>query len=222
MSNIWQKNLDKLFQFKAEHGHINVPKGYPDQQLARLVTTLRQQKRYGTLKAERELALHQLGFDFDPLQTLWLNNYQKIIEFYRMNGHTSPNRRSDNEHERSLADWVHRMHKLCRSNELSKDKKHKLKLINIDGDPASYRLSRLGLPRVFEAMLEKLTNHIKQQGPVINRNTTDSDLFDWLHFQQQRINSALITPKEYSALMNSVFTIKQQTDESSDEIKKYA
>ncbi len=222
MSNIWQKNLDKLIQFKAEYGHVNVPKSYADQQLARLVTTLRQHKRYGTLKAERELALHQIGFDFDPLQTLWLNNYQKIIEFYRMNGHASPNRRSENEHERALADWVHRMHKLYRNNELSEDKKQKLKLVNIDGDPAGQRHSRHGLPRAFEDMLKRLTNHIKQQGPEINPLTTDSDLFDWLLIQQQRINSALILSKEYSLLLNTGFSIKLQTVTADDEIKKYA
>jgi len=222
VSNIWRRNLDKLIQFKTEYGHVNVPKSYADQQLARLVTTLRQQKRYGTLKAERELALHQIGFDFNPLQTLWLDNYQKAIEFYRMNGHASPNRRSENEHERALADWVHRMHKLYRYNELSEDKKHKLKLINIDGDPASHHLSRHGLPKAFEAMLKKLTYHIKRQGPEINPLTTDPDLFDWLLIQQQRISSALITPKEYSILMNTGFSIKQQTAASTDEMQKYA
>ncbi len=222
MSNIWQKNLDKLNQFKVEYGHVNVPKSYADQQLARLVTTLRQQKRNGTLKAERELALHELGLNFNPLQTLWLNNYQKTIEFYRMNGHASPNRRSENEHERALADWVHRMHKLYRKNELSEDKKLKLKLINIDGEPANHHLSRHGIPKAFEAMLKRLTYHIKRQGPEINPLTTDADLFDWLLFQQQRINATLITSKEYSLLMNSGFSIKQQTAVSSDEIKKSA
>ena len=89
MSKIWQNNLIKLLQFKAEFGHTNVPKSYADKRLARLVTTLRQQKRYRTLKPERELALHQIGFDFEPLQTQWLVNYNKVIDFYRLNGHAS-------------------------------------------------------------------------------------------------------------------------------------
>jgi len=114
MSTNWQKNLNKLIGYKVVHGNVDVPITYTDKQLARLVTTLRQQKRSGTLKPERELILFQLGFDFEPMETRWLNMYTKVLDFYLLNGHASPNRRSDSKYERMLADWVHRMHKLIR------------------------------------------------------------------------------------------------------------
>ncbi len=221
MSRIWQQNFNKLLAFKAEFGHVNVPKSYVDKKLARLVTTIRQQKRYKTLKPERELALLQIGFDFDPIQSLWEKSYKKVCEFYRMNGHSSPYRRSKNEHERALGDWVHRMHKLIRLEELSDDKVQKLKLINIDGHPSNYHLSRNGLPIIFESMLGKLKKQIRQYGQNIHHHNTNPELYNWLLFQQQRIQAALIPPKEYSALMKSDFDLKQEISSTQQDVSNY-
>jgi len=210
MSNIWQRNLNKLMQFKAEFGHVNVPKSYSDKQLARLVTTIRQQKRYGTLSSERELALHRIGFDFEPMQSQWLNVYNKVAEYYRLNGHASPNRRSDNEHERALADWTHRMHKMIRNNQLDKEKVYKLSLINIDGKPTEHKLGLTGLPKSFEKKLERLKKYISNNSTLIHSNMSDPALYHWILLQQQRINAALITPAEYSALTKTGFKLEQQ------------
>lgn len=203
MSKIWQRNFDKLCEFKNSYGHTNVPKSYHDSKLARLVISLRQQKRNNTLKPERELALLQLGFDFDPHETKWQSNYQSVVEYYRLNGHSSPNRRSDNEHERTLAEWVHRMHKLVRENELEAEKVAQLKLINIDGNPTAYRLNQQGLPEVFAQNLERLMLHIQRHGTCLEASTLDSDIYEWVLFQDKRIKSALITPKEYTSLIRT-------------------
>ncbi|PCJ49768.1 MAG: hypothetical protein COA74_04785 [Gammaproteobacteria bacterium] len=216
MSAIWKSNLNKLLKFKAEFGHTSVPKSYTDKQLARLVTTLRQQKRYGILKAERELALHQIGFDFEPLQTLWLTNYRQVIEFYRHNGHSSPNRRSENEHERALADWVHRMHKMVRRNELSTEKCLKLKLINIDGNPSDHKITNLGLPLSFELMLGRLKNYIKNFSSVIHPHMADPNLYQWVMLQQSRIDGSVISTKEYAALINTGFEFAREATDAKE------
>ena len=209
MSSIWQKNLNKLLQFKAEFGHVNVPKSYADKQLARLVTTLRQQKRYGTLSSERELALHRIDFDFEPMQSQWLNVYSKVVEYYRLNGHASPNRRSDNEHERALADWTHRMHKMIRKNELDVEKVYKLKLINIDGKPSEHRIGLSGLAASFEQKLERLNKYIGTNSTLIHAGMSDPTVYQWVLFQQQRIKAALITPTEYSSLLRTGFQLEK-------------
>ena len=208
MGKVWENNFEKLCNFKKLHGHTNVPKSFEDTKLARLVISLRQQKRNGTLKPERELALLQLGFDFDPLESKWQSNYQSVVEFYRLNGHSSPNRRSDNEHERGLAEWVHRMHKLVRECELSRDKVRQLQLINIDGNPSEYRLNRDGLPRNFANFLGRLKTQIERTGPDMHSNITDQALYQWLVLQDERISASLITPKEYASLMHSGFTLE--------------
>ena len=209
MSKIWQRNFDKLCEFKNSYGHTNVPKSYHDSKLARLVISLRQQKRNNSLKPERELALLQLGFDFDPHETKWQSNYQSVVEYYRLNGHSSPNRRSNNEHERTLAEWVHRMHKLVRENQLETEKVEQLKLINIDGEPASHRHNAQGLPHTFSQYLEKLMIQIQRHGNTIDSSMLDQDLYQWVLFQDKRIKSALITPKEYTTLIRTNMIIAE-------------
>lgn len=208
MGKVWDNNFKKLCEFKNLHGHTNVPKSFEDTKLARLVISLRQQKRSGSLKPERELALLQLGFDFDPLESKWQSNYKSVVEFYRLNGHASPNRRSDNEHERGLAEWVHRMHKLVRECELDRDKVRQLQLINIDGNPAEYRINRDGLPRVFASFIERLNSQIARTGSDMHSNITDQGLYQWLVLQDERINASLITPREYTTLMHTGFTLE--------------
>jgi hypothetical protein len=213
MSTIWQSNLNKLLEFKAEFGHTNVPKSYTDKKLSRLVTTLRQQKRYDILKPERELALHQIGFDFEPLQTQWFANYNQVIEFYRLNGHSSPKRRSDNEHERAIADWVHRMHKMVRRNELSPEKCEKLKMINIDGNPSDHKITKSGMPLAFETMLGRLKDYIKNFSSVIHKDMADPALYQWVQFQQTRIDASVISSTEYSALIKTGFEMSKENKE---------
>ena len=210
MSSIWQNNFNKLLQFKAEFGHTNVPKSYVDGKLARLVITLRQQKRYKTLKPERELALHQIGFDFEPQTTQWLSSYNKVVEFYRLNGHSSPNRRSKNDHERAIADWVHRMHKMIRNDELLEEQIQKLKLINIDGNPSNYKINSRGLPQSFDTMLERLNNYINQYSHTIHPTMADPALYEWVLLQHKRINASVISPKEYAAIMKTGFKLEQE------------
>jgi len=209
VSRIWDNNLEKLQEFKAEFGHLNVPKSYPDKQLARLVTTLRQQKRYNSIKPDRELALHQLGFDFEPQQTQWMTNYRQLVEFYRLTGHSSPYRRCENQYERVLADWVHRMHKLVRRGELSSDKVNLLNLIYVDGHPSDHKMTKAGLPLSFEKMLSRLQTQVENNGTVIHSQIADPALYSWLQMQQQRIQSSVIAAKEFSMLMKTGFEFEK-------------
>ncbi len=53
----------KSKQAAAEFRHVNVLQNNADKQLDRFMTTLQQQKRYGTLASERELALSKIAPD---------------------------------------------------------------------------------------------------------------------------------------------------------------
>ena len=221
MNSTWQKNLNKLIQFKNEFGHLNVPKSYPDRQLARLVTTIRQQNRYRTLTSDRELALLRLGFDFEPMQSQWLKSYAKIVEYYRLKGHASPNRRSENEHERALADWVHRMHKLIRKNDLDEDKVDKLKLLNIDGKPSEHKIGMNGLPSSFDQYLIRLRSYIENNGATIDSQMHESSLYNWILLQRKRINASLISPLEYSSLIKTGLKFEEQSSTVSAKVIKF-
>ena len=214
MSNIWEQNLDKLKAFKRDYGHTNVPKNFPDQKLARLVVTLRYQKRKGQLKPERELELYKLGFDFEPQMSQWHKTYDQLVEFIKLNGFQMPSRRSEHEHERTLADWVHRMHKLIRQDALSIEQTHLLSLLNIDGNPADYRLTPRGLPEKFEKLLQRLRAYQQQHSAVVTQQMADPVLYRWLLLQKERIDKALISPKEYSALLKTGLKIESDSKRS--------
>jgi hypothetical protein len=210
MSTIWEQNLEKLTAFKRDHGHTNVPKNYTDEKLARLVVTLRYQKRKGTLTADKELDLYKLGFDFEPHKTQWNKMYEQVIEFFKLNGFKLPSRRSSNDFERSLADWVHRMHKLIRTESLDIEQTHKLALLNIDGNPKEYRLTPRGFPKKFENMLNRLKQYQQQNGKVLTQHMADPVLYQWIMVQKARIEAATISPVEFSALLKTDLSIQDE------------
>ena len=150
----------------------------------------------------------QIGFDFDPHETKWQSNYQSVVEFYRLNGHSSPNRRSDNEHERTLAEWVHRMHKLVRESQLSRDKIDQLRLINIDGNPADHHLNEQGIPNKFASYMDRLKIQIQKTGTLLDNTIADRALYDWLVLQHHRIQASVILPTEYTNLIRTDFSLK--------------
>lgn len=62
---IFDRHLARLVEFKAEHGHCNVPKRWSENpKLASWVATQRRAYRHGDLSADRQLKLEAIGFDF--------------------------------------------------------------------------------------------------------------------------------------------------------------
>jgi DNA-binding CsgD family transcriptional regulator len=63
LAAIWKRRFNELKAFKKEHGHCNVPAGYPpNRPLASWVSFNRSQKKAGRLAKERIRRLEELGF----------------------------------------------------------------------------------------------------------------------------------------------------------------
>lgn len=90
----WNTRLQELIEYKAQHGHCNVPFCYDEKPfLAAWVKRQRYQYKckvrgkHSHLTDEREALLEQLGFVWDTHVAAWEENYALMVEFYRLHGH---------------------------------------------------------------------------------------------------------------------------------------
>jgi hypothetical protein len=81
----WQESFELLKQYKEIYGNCNVPdKWKDDRSLARWVG--RQRGLHLTMKEERRAALDAIGFDWNPLETAWQQQYQKLVKYKEEHG----------------------------------------------------------------------------------------------------------------------------------------
>jgi len=61
-------------------------------------------------------------------------------------------------------------------------------------------------------MLERLQHYIKNYSSVIHKDMADPILYQWVKFQQARIDTSVISTKEYSALIRTGFEISKEQE----------
>lgn len=100
----WEKMYATLIQFKKDMGHCNVPPKYKNRQLGSWVAHQREAFRQNALSNQRVKRLEELGFIFDPLNALWDEIYNELVEYKNKNGHCNvPKEYPDNPR---LGAWV--------------------------------------------------------------------------------------------------------------------
>jgi len=90
---IWNKNFEKLVDFKKQHGHLQVIPTYTnDKQLVHFVGNMRARKN--KLTADKIKRLDEIGFLWEPVQKIkeldfsrWLDKYRQLIAFKEKHGH---------------------------------------------------------------------------------------------------------------------------------------
>jgi hypothetical protein len=82
----WAEHYEQLKQYVAAHGHALVPRRNPSN-LGRWVTSQRKKRAAGKLTAEQVGLLDQLGFDWSPLKSQWMDMYEELKAFAAANGH---------------------------------------------------------------------------------------------------------------------------------------
>jgi superfamily II DNA or RNA helicase len=123
----WEQNIVRLEAFKNDNGHANVPANCTDKRLATFIGELRVNRKADKLSADRIKVLDTMGFDWDPLATIWETRYQRLVEFKNEHGHINVSEAQDRE----LASWVYRQ----RSNKkLSMDRVRRLKNLTTFGE----------------------------------------------------------------------------------------
>jgi hypothetical protein len=113
----------RLLKFREAYHHCLVPASYGDGTLSNWCEKNRAKKKAGTLKAERERALNEIGFDWSPRESKWQVMYQRLKQYRAAHGHCCPPRSGD---DRQLTNWVFEQRFAFASGRLSEERKQEL------------------------------------------------------------------------------------------------
>jgi len=126
-------HLKQLQEFKARHGHVQVPSKYaPNQSLANWVHNMR--KGHIKLSTEQRQQLDQLGFVWETIcdrrDQEWDVQYEKLKLYQQTNGNCRvPYQWKE---DAKLSDWVHTQRKAYRSQTIRQDRLQRLQALNFD------------------------------------------------------------------------------------------
>jgi hypothetical protein len=103
--SFWEEMFQSLVRFKAQHGHCQVPRHYPESpQLSTWVQTQRTLKARGRLSGEDIGRLEELGFVWQPHGTIWQQRLEELAAFKVVHGHC--NVPADYPENPSLGSWL--------------------------------------------------------------------------------------------------------------------
>jgi hypothetical protein len=103
---LWHQQYEQLLAFKEKNGHSIVPHRYEqDKSLGKWVNSQRQIHAKHAMKQDRRDLLDELGFVW-RVHDEWNEQYDKLIEFERKNGHCMVPRMKNKRGDASLATWV--------------------------------------------------------------------------------------------------------------------
>jgi glutaredoxin len=127
----WNKQYEKLVEFKRKNGHFLVPFKYQeDLSLGAWVSKQRQLHRKNTIRQDRKGLLDEIGFvwivDKSAIERTyqdpqWKQKYEKLVEFKRNNGHCLVP--SMYQEDKSLGAWVGKQRHTHFNNKLRLDRK---------------------------------------------------------------------------------------------------
>ena len=131
----WHQQYEKLVEFKRKNGHCIVPHEYEqDTTLGNWVSTQRYNHTKNKIRQDRKELLDEIGLVWTVesladrssggLDKKWHQQYQKLVEFKRKNGHCIVPRRY--EQDKALGKWVDRQRCYHTKNKIRQDRKELL------------------------------------------------------------------------------------------------
>jgi Helicase associated domain len=84
----WDERYGELKRYKERFDNCDVPRGWTESpQLSQWVKTQRSFARQQSLSAERIRRLNDIGFDFEPYDSAWLDKFEELQAFFSSEGH---------------------------------------------------------------------------------------------------------------------------------------
>ncbi|MFD7899014.1 Helicase associated domain protein [Streptomyces sp. NPDC059743] len=122
----WRNTYETLKRFHAEKGHWAVPSDLTTvdgMKVGLWMRTQRVSRRAGTLLAEQETLLNEIGFPWDPIQERWDSRYAELEGFHAAHGHLDvpPG---------SLKNWLYQQRKKHGKGKLPSDAQQRLSAID--------------------------------------------------------------------------------------------
>jgi hypothetical protein len=126
---LWHQQYEQLVEFQRTNGHCLVPikKYEQDKSLGLWVMNQRNVHKNNTMRPDREGLLDEIGFAWkaegatNTNDKLWLEQYEKLVEFKRKTGHCLVPRRY--EQDKSLGTWVSKQWTFHKKNKMRPDRK---------------------------------------------------------------------------------------------------
>jgi hypothetical protein len=120
----WNKQYEKLVEYKRENGHCNVPTRnyHEDMSLGAWVRSQRKLHSKNTIRLDRKDLLNKLGFVWRvDRSALWNTQYEKLVEFKRKHGHCLVPQRF--QEDVALGMWVSKQRQFHSKNTIRLDRK---------------------------------------------------------------------------------------------------
>jgi superfamily II DNA or RNA helicase len=130
--DLWEKRFKSLCDYKALHGHCNVPTKYKENPtLGGWVGTLRGLKRQNKLPDDKIKRIEEIGFVWSPHDKAWDTNFEILCKYREVHGHCDV--KKGFEDNPALAIWV--ASQRARKKRLSDKQIQRLEEIGFDWEP---------------------------------------------------------------------------------------
>ena len=167
---VWQVRFEELKAFRKVHGHCRVPRGFSEN--PKLITWVQEQRtvyKRGKLSEDKISRLENIGFDWDPYETLWNEMYEELRIYDKKKGDCNvPQNFPENQ---KLGFWIATQREYCRKGKLPKDKIEKLEELGFDWDPKVTE---------WETSLSALKLFKRKEGNCRVSHSQNSKLARWL------------------------------------------
>ncbi len=133
----WEKRFSAMIEYKREHGHCNVPNGWPgNPKLAAWIQVQRRLRRMNNLSADREGRLENLGLVWNPYDVAWERMFSALVEYKKKYGDCNvPARWTEN---RELGSWVASQRSRKKEGTLREDRIRRLKKLGFQWQRGSH------------------------------------------------------------------------------------
>jgi hypothetical protein len=193
--SLWNKQYERLVEFKQKTGHCLVPKSYEqDKSLGFWVRNQRNCYKNDVMKQDRKDLLDELGFVWevdcgDYYHNQWKEQYEKMVEFEQKHGNCLVPHNKENA---SLGKWVCNQRVIYASNKMPPDQKELLDKLKFvwNCDEFGFR------ERLWNEQYERLVEFKQKTGHclVSKRNKEDVSLANWV--SRQRTNKKMRTHRK--------------------------
>jgi len=191
----WLNRFEELKNFKAKHGHFDIPNQPGYKKLHAWVIAQKKSFKQGTIPPDRLALLQGACFDLSTFyEKQWFRRYEQLKRFKSEQGHCNVSRRGENA---SLGNWVKRQKLLFRQEKLSARQIHLL-------DELGFEWIKPSLEEVWLRRFEELKDFKRQRGHYNVPQWGDTiSLGRWVakqrgHFKQGKLSQERID------LLNSI------------------
>ena len=134
LDNQWEEMFQKLVSYKKQLGSTLVPFGYQaDPKLGKWVVNQRRYYKESQLCVDRIQRLESIGFAWDPFDTRWMQNYNRLVVYKKQHNSTHvPSCYNEENQLPPLDKWVSKQRGIYRDGKLLKKREELLNSIDFE------------------------------------------------------------------------------------------